>query len=464
MKKVSKNFIFLFTGDIIVRIIGFIATVYIARILDIAGFGLISYGLAFLNYALLFGNPGVTTIGAREIAKEEKFQDVIAKVLGVRFFLSLIIFLLLGVGLLIVPGGILTKRIIFFYALCIFPASLLLEFVFQGREDMEYIGIGRVIQYGVYLALLFLFVKKGQDILMVPISFLVGYSVIAVFLIFIFLVRYGPIRFSFRDWRLLLSMAIPVGLATVLNQVSLNLPVIILGIFHSKSEVGAFSAGLKIIMVLLIIERVLYFIFFPIVARQYRHSPEKLHQSFTFILRIIFSLTVPILVGGLVLGPRMIVAIYGQGFVQAVNIFSIMLFYFFLSPLNTIFGYGLVAFDKEKRFLRVIVISSAVNFLLLFILGIYYRASGTAFALVVGEIVGVSLMYYEIKKFVRVSIFGPIVRPVIVAGLMSIILYLLYELNLIFLIVLGIFIYGAVFYFFGGITRNQLEVFKKSLQ
>jgi O-antigen/teichoic acid export membrane protein len=65
MKKVSRNFVSLFASDGLSRVFGFVATVCIARTLTVEGFGLIHYGLAFLTYAMLFTNPGLTTIGAR---------------------------------------------------------------------------------------------------------------------------------------------------------------------------------------------------------------------------------------------------------------------------------------------------------------------------------------------------------------------------------------------------------------
>jgi O-antigen/teichoic acid export membrane protein len=176
----------MFISDAASRVIGFFATVYIARLLAAEGFGLISYGLAFLSYALLFANPGLTTIGAREVAKDTHNRRIIDEILGLRIVLATVVFFVLLICIFIVPGHAVTKTVILFYALSIFPFALLLEFVFQGREEMEYIGISRIFQYGVYIIVLFILVRNSQHILMVPISFLFGYCAAAVFLIFIF--------------------------------------------------------------------------------------------------------------------------------------------------------------------------------------------------------------------------------------------------------------------------------------
>jgi len=76
MKKVSRNVLSIFFSDGVTRIIGFVATVYIARVLVVEGFGLINYGLAFISYALLFANPGLTIIGAREVDVDRLVERV----------------------------------------------------------------------------------------------------------------------------------------------------------------------------------------------------------------------------------------------------------------------------------------------------------------------------------------------------------------------------------------------------
>ena len=84
MQRLSRNFLALFLSDGITRLIGFAATVYIARLLAVEGFGLISYGVAFISYALLFANPGLSVIGAREVAKAPKDRRFIEETLGLR--------------------------------------------------------------------------------------------------------------------------------------------------------------------------------------------------------------------------------------------------------------------------------------------------------------------------------------------------------------------------------------------
>jgi O-antigen/teichoic acid export membrane protein len=200
MKNISRNFLAVFLSDGITRIIGFAATVYIARLLAVEGFGLINFGLAFISYALLFANPGLTVIGAREVAKATSDRRYIEEILGLRLFLATAIFIIFFVGTFLVSDEGMTKQVILIYSVTLFPFAVLLEFVFQGREEMAYIGISRILQYAVYLVGLLIFVNSTRDILFVPFSFVVGYAASALFLLAIYVKKYRSFRFRL-VWR-----------------------------------------------------------------------------------------------------------------------------------------------------------------------------------------------------------------------------------------------------------------------
>jgi O-antigen/teichoic acid export membrane protein len=464
MREVSKNFVSLFISDAASRILGFVGVVYIARLLTIEGFGLVNYGLAFLTYALLFANPGLTTIGAREIAKDHINRKIIEEVLGLRVLFALIIFIIFIVGLKIIPGQPETKKVILVYLFSLFPFAVLLEFVFQGREEMEYIGISRLVQYGVYVGLLLVFLGKGQGILVVPTSFFVGCSVAATFLIIVFFSKYKSLRlkFSFSSWRRLLIISTPVGLATIFNQVSLNLPPIFLGVFYSKIEVGLFSAGYKIIIMLLIIERVFHYVFFPIISKQYSRSPEKLKSSFTFLTRLLFAITVPLALGGIILANKIILFIFGSGYETAVNVFRILLLYFLISPINSIFGYGLISIEREWQFFKVITITAIINVILIVILGIYVKSLGVAYALFISEMIGLVLMNKELRKSVQFKSVKYLVKPIIATIIVGTVLYVCRDFHIMVLLVLGIFVYLLSVYFIKLFTKDELRDIKQA--
>jgi len=459
VKKNPRNFIYLTLSDAASHFLGFLATIYIARIMGASGFGKISYALAFLNYALLFGNLGLTTIAAREIARDRDNVAMAGDITGLRLVLSAGIFVLILACGLIMPGDPVTRTMIVLYGLCVFPFAVYLEFVFQGREEMGYLSLARIVQYGSYVVALYLFLRSSDRILVVPAAFLVSYLLASAFLLAVFFGRgYRlPVRFFVPTFGKLLKAAIPVGLATLFYQIPLNLAPIVLGIFYAPALVGNFSAGYKIIIFLLIIERVLYYLFLPIVSRQHKEDPERLPRTFSFFLRAIFSLTLPIALGGIVLAPAVIRLIFGPGYESAALVLQILLVYFCATPVNTIFGYGLVALDREKRFLKVIALTSALSLVSIVVLGVLFKAWGASLGLLIGELASVWLMKGELNRVVKFPVAPHFLKTLVPALMMSIILYFTPNLNIFLRCGLGFIVYAVLYYLTGGYSGSEIR-------
>ncbi len=178
INKNSLNIIYLFSLEFFVRLIGFTATTYLARVLGTSGFGLINLGLAILGYALLFGNSGLTLLGTRKIAsKSGNPGELVTNILSARFLLSIIILI---VSVLIVHFFITsqeTENIVLIYLFYLIPFAFLLEWYFQGLQKMGVITIGRIIGMSAYLVFLIIFVKSEKDTLLTAAGWIIGGAV-----------------------------------------------------------------------------------------------------------------------------------------------------------------------------------------------------------------------------------------------------------------------------------------------
>ncbi len=385
---------------------GFVVNAYVARILNVEGFGLINYSLAFLTYLLLFSNMGLTTLGVREVAKDKENRKIIGEIIGTKLFLTLILYIVFLPLLLVIPGNPLAKRIILLYLITGIPNVFYLEFVFQAREEMEYIGISRIIQYLSYLTLVFALLKSKEQIVAVPISYLVAYLTATLFLLLLFLKKYQNIYVSLRlidSYRILLK-ALPIGFATIIYQAVMNFPVICLGILHGDEQVGLFSACFKIILLLLIVERIFYYLFFPIFSKQTTQGRDKVEKSFILFSQLSLIVTILISIVGIAFAERIVLLIYGQDFASGASILRVLLLYFIVAPLNTIWGYGLVALSQEKKFFKIIIITAILNLTLIIILGYLFKGIGVALAMFISEFLGLILMKKELNAVINFSL------------------------------------------------------------
>ncbi len=452
---------FLTASDAGSHLIGFAVTIFLARVLGPAGFGQISYAQSFLNYALLFGNLGLVTIGAREIAKNRTDRGLTGDIVSIRLVLAAAIFVAVTVISLALPSAPTTRYLVILYALTVFPFAYYLEFFFQGREEMEFIGAGRIIQFGSYALLIFLFFRSAVNILTIPMAFFISHVLAATFLLGIYYAKKFtlPIRLINPNFGKLLTAAIPVGSAMICYQIPLNLGPIVIKLFHTVVDIGMFSAGYKVVFFLLIIERVFYLLFLPIVSRQHREAPERLPSTFVFCLRVIFGLVLPIAAGGIVLAPAIIRFMYGQGYEPAAGILRVLLVYFIATPINTVFGYGLVALDRERTFFRITAFMSGVSLIGVIGLGIAFGAVGVAAGLLIGETLSLVLMKRELARVVRFGVTRHFLKAALAAGVMAAALALpmLDGLHVLVRTVIGVAVYGVLFYLIGGFSVSEFK-------
>ncbi|MGF1669320.1 MAG: oligosaccharide flippase family protein, partial [Balneolaceae bacterium] len=69
MGNLASKASWILSGDVGVRVVGFLTTVYLARTFGADGYGIIIIGLSVLGVALWFTDLGLNTLGTREISK-----------------------------------------------------------------------------------------------------------------------------------------------------------------------------------------------------------------------------------------------------------------------------------------------------------------------------------------------------------------------------------------------------------
>ncbi|MEO0226240.1 MAG: oligosaccharide flippase family protein, partial [candidate division WOR-3 bacterium] len=254
MKTITKNIVSLTIGEALNLCLSFITTVYIARILGQSGFGKISFALAIFSYSVTALNFGILTIGLREVARDRKQTTTLVKtIFGLRFFLALLIF---GVMLLLVYSVHRfqnLKTLIILYHLALFPFAFYLDWIFQGLESMETISYSKIIIPLVYLILVLIFIKTGNDLNKIPLFWFFAINVSTIYLLIVYISRFGMpwISFNLGAWLKIMRDALPVGTGRVLAEITRNFPVVILGFLKSDTLVGTYSAAQKLVFFLL---------------------------------------------------------------------------------------------------------------------------------------------------------------------------------------------------------------------
>lgn len=465
--KSTKNFIMLFVGDGVSTIIYFFTTIYLARVLEVGSFGKLSFALAFYSFGSFLTNLGLLSIGTRDIAQNrnnELQSRHVATIISLRQFLGIISFLLLIIVTLIInkPGTV--KLLIILYGLSFFPFALLLEWVFLGWEKMTYVAIEKILVSIFYFALIIILVKGVNKIIAIPIVFFISNLLGALFLFVIYYLQKGEfkININFSKWWQFLKAAVPVGLGTILTQFSLNFSIIFLGLIKSDFELGLFSAANKLLFFLLIFDRVFLNATFPLISRYYITGKIELSALLARLHKLVLLITIPTCFGGLILSRNLMNFIYSKTYESGYHVFQVLIWYFLITVLNSIYTSSLIAGQKTKEYVSAISTGVITNIILNIIIVPFGGAFGTAIALVVGEAVTLILLTQLIKPIARIKFsLLNVIKPIFATAIMVLFIWLLHtKISMIPLIIISALIYSGVILLIKGVTKNDFALSK----
>jgi len=453
-------------GDIGSRFVGFLVTLYLARVLAPSSFGIISIGLAVLGYLSLLGSPGIQMVETRNAAATEGgMAGRAGAILSMRLVLAPV---LIGIGYIVmllygVQGDM--RLVIALYSLSLVPMALSLDWLFQGKEDFRRVVIFRMLTAVVFGALVFFLVRSASGVAFTPVAFLGGNVAGAAYLGAAYFRRYGLPALSWnpKAWFRLLGENAPAGLAMLLAQSVTNLPPIVIGILLSSAQAGIFSAGMKLIFLMLIVDRTLNALFLPVATRfavgRIDEFPELLSAALTAILVSM----IPALICTGILARPLVLLLFGQGYEEAVPVVRILTGYVFLTLLNSLFVCTLMAFGRTRAY--AMVVGGGAVVLCGAVVGGTALAgtAGAGWGVVAGEAIVLALLVYAASRLTHLPTVTTMLRPAIAGAAMAGGAVMLAGQSPWLSACACLAIFAVVLLAIGGLPRNELRYLRERL-
>lgn len=465
-KKVARNFVSLFVSNVIGQLFTFWAVVHIARVFGPEGFGKFSFAQVIALYFLYLADFGLQTLGTRSIAQgRTEIHKHLWSITALRFLLGVACFVLLIGVAAILPKPSDVRSLVVVFGLAIIPTALTLEWVFQGIEEMEYVGLGRILKGASFAGLVVLFVRTPEHLHYAAVFYVAGAAVAAAVLFAVTVRRFGLIRTRL-DLTVLketVVAAVPLAVGTFIAQVNYNFGTFTLGLFQSDEVVGLFSAAYKVplflwaFVVVAAANAVL-----PVLARSYTQSTTLLAVSLKKLLRLFVFVGIPIGIGGTILAPEIMEALYSAEYSKATIVLQLSIWTVVIVIYRVTFENALIA-SKSRRdyFIGYLVAGTMTvvgNLLLV-----------PAIGLVAPSIVGIlsesALLLYFVRscRFVRPSyVINISVKPLFAGILMGAVLVFL-QWNVFAVLTIGMVAYIALLFLFGWLTREDVSYLVLSL-
>jgi O-antigen/teichoic acid export membrane protein len=461
-RRIFRNFFSLTSSYVLTGIIGFLATIYLAKTLGAADFGKISFAYSFLVYFMVLANPGLDRVGIKILARDTRKIGQAGAIVSLRIILAVCAFLILAGIALVLPKDPDVKILIILYGLSLFPYALLLEWVFQGIEKMGIISISRIIDKTVYFVLVLLFIAGVGRTVYIPLFWLAGSLSASLLLLCVFFAKHGTIRLSFAPsaFKKLLLQAIPIGGSYIVIQLFFHFDIIMIGLFRADAEVGVYRAASKIIQLVLPWFNIFFVAIFPIIVRLYTESKEKIKKLFEIILKYLIIICFPIITVGTFTAEYILRFLYGAQYTGGLLVFRILLWTIAFFILSYSFMSLLLAGDRDKRLFVGMVSGTATNIVFNLLLIPFFGMNGAAAATVIGSMVMLGILYAQSVKVVRIPFLKNIPLPFLGFVITAASIYFFEIKNPVLIILIGILGYFCVIFLLRCITIKEIKEIK----
>ncbi len=375
-----------------------VTTVYLARVLEPAGYGILNWGLAFLAYFGFAADLGMGVYAMREVARaEEQAGRLSGHVLLLRLVGALATFgVFVGVVLLLDEDPLfkLTGAVL---GLSLFAHAVEFGWVYHGLQRLSVVAVRNVVASAVALAGMLLLVRQPDQVVLAAVVTVAALALPNLWLLVTYSREFGRPRFAAdrRLWGTMLAAGLPIAASHLLSTINTNLDQVMLGLIRTQTEVGWYAAAYRVVTAATIPWQIAYQAFLPALSSA-AGDPEAMRAHARPFATALYALGLPIAAGGFLLAPD-IVAIFGADYAPAAVPLGILLVS--LAPMyaRVVYGGSLIAWDRQRAYTGVLAVGAALNVGLNFALIPPYGMWGAAVATLVTEgavVAGTAVLYY----------------------------------------------------------------------
>ena len=168
-------------GDAVTRVLLFVTTVYVARVLGPVSFGLVTFAQALLGYFLLAGDWGLPTYGVREIARQpERAREAWRAIAGTRVLIAGSLFLAAVAVLVALHLERRTEIVVALTLASAVPLAAMPDWAARGAGRMKAAAALGALQPAVALLLILALVRGPGSVAWVPLARWLGAALAAV--------------------------------------------------------------------------------------------------------------------------------------------------------------------------------------------------------------------------------------------------------------------------------------------
>jgi len=444
----------------------------ITRFLGESGFGDYATILAFVYIFTVLADLGLYSIVVREISREGADEKkIINNALTLRMFAGLLIlgsayFISLSfpysprvqIGIAIAAGGF------WFLSNCQVLIGL-----FQKHLRLDKVALAELAGRIIQLAAVWIVIQYPAGIFAAaPLYGIIAAIAIGAALNFLLVLYFTSgylklkLRFDFSYWKYLLKQSFPLAISAILVTVYFKLDTIFLSVMKTSEAVGTYGLSYKILESLIFFPAMIVGLAMPLMSKTFSIDRQKFYSIVQRTLNFLIIIIVPLAVGTLFTSEKIIRLVGGaEGFADSPMVLNILVFAIAMIFLGALFSNVIIAANKQKFLAQIYFLGAVVNVVANFIFIPRYSYYGAAATTVLTEFLMTALMIAVIIKTIKFfPSFKIFFKALFASGAMALALYYSADLNIFFLLIIGVAVYFPILYLIGGISREEIRKLK----
>lgn len=417
-KSMVLNFIWLFLGHAVSALFFFIGMAHTARVLGPDYFGVINFTEILFMFFLTLNNVGLAFLGTRDVARyKEGIVHYVQGIVSLRFILALGGLALLGIFLIFsrAPGYV--KSCALLYGLALLPASLFLDWYFQGIEKMAQVAMALLVRSAAFMAGVLWLARVKSDITHVAAIYCFSWILSTLYLCILSRRHVGMLHFIWDPvfFRKILKSALPVGFSLLVGWIILYFDTALLYFWKGPAVAGQYTAACRPIILVVTAIQVYFNAILPTMSKATKISPKAITDILHWTARWGLALFLPVAILGSAFAVFLMTWVYGAAFQDSSAIFSVLIWWPVIVLFVMNFSRLMLCYEHEAAIGKASVLTALVNIALNLVLIPAYAALGAAWAKI-GADIATWIFYAYLARKIFIFSLRDSCRPALIAA------------------------------------------------
>jgi O-antigen/teichoic acid export membrane protein len=444
-KTIFKNTVFITGGNLALKLLNFLFTVYVIRRLGDDRYGQYMVVLAFVGLFQIFAELGISQFVMREISQDHsKTQKLFWNLVALRFLLGLLGMVIITIGAML--SGYSRELIfgIFLYTTSFLLAAFQvpLSTVLTAHERFDYvtaIGILGQIVFAVFGAL---FLFSGLGFLWLIVASIISFFpqiVIGTWAVWKNNLLTREITIDPSEWGRLVRRGLPFGLISLTLVIAFSIDTVMLKHWYTDNVVGWYNVAYNLVFSMSFLMKGFKDAIVPSLSRTYLTQPDEVKRWYYRTVKAGLLLGLPVAVGGMLVARPLIGFLYTPEFTPSALALMILIWDAPFLIYTSFCGNMTTVISEEKAAARIYGLNAAANVVLNLIAIPRWGFLGAAVVTVITDLIGAVQFHLLFEKKLGVPGLGSILWKTSAASLlMGLIVYLMRGMNLFVMIGAGV--------------------------